>query len=124
MKPTFDHTNLRSTIVFGNGHGSELADRMDHPGCKQTLFLAKPHQAGDVMQLSESMGHQSVELFCEAAMHAPVGVTDRALAQYEQSGSDCIDAPQSLKSFGLRETDLDLAAEMALQKTLLEPAQH
>ncbi|MGI9365632.1 MAG: iron-containing alcohol dehydrogenase, partial [Rhizobiaceae bacterium] len=90
MKSTFNHTNLRSTIVFGKGRSSELADWMNHLNCERALFLATPHQAGDVMLLGESVGDRCAGLFGEAAMHTPVEVTDRALVRYEQSGADCI----------------------------------
>lgn len=86
----FDYGSRPATIVFGAGRSAEIGDRIDRIGCARALVLATPHQAGDAEALAARLGGRAAGTFCEAAMHTPVDVTERALARVRETRADCL----------------------------------
>jgi maleylacetate reductase len=84
----FTWTGLPSRVVFGEGTLAQLPAELDKLGLKRVLVLATPQQAGSAQTLADSLGGRAAGVFAEAAMHTPVEITERAMAQVQALGVD------------------------------------
>ena len=74
-------------IVFGRGSLATLGAEIERIGCGRPLVLSTPFQAGDAERLAREHGGTA---FTQAAMHTPVGVTQRAVEAARRDGADCL----------------------------------
>jgi alcohol dehydrogenase class IV len=84
----FTWTGLPSRVVFGEGTLAQLPAELDRLGLKRALVLATPQQAASAQSLADSLGARAAGIFAEAAMHTPVEITERAMAQVRALGAD------------------------------------
>lgn len=84
----FTWTGLPSRVVFGEGTLAQLPAELDRLGLKRVLVLATPQQAGSAQALVDALGGRAAGIFAEAAMHTPVEITERAMAQVQALGVD------------------------------------
>jgi alcohol dehydrogenase class IV len=84
----FTWTGLPSRVVFGEGTLAQLPAELDKLGLRRVLVLATPQQAASAQALADSLGGRAAGIFAEAAMHTPVEITERAMAQVRALGAD------------------------------------
>lgn len=85
----FIYNGLPARVVFGSGTRSQLKAEIAQAGCKRALVLGTPEQRASVEDLAASLGELAAGIFTEAAMHTPVDVTERAMAQVKAVQADC-----------------------------------
>lgn len=101
MVPPFTYQTMPSRIVFGPGSRSAVGNEIDLAGGRRALVLSTGAQRGLAKDIAESIGQRCAGLFCEAAMHVPVEVTERALASFRDAEADCIVAVGGGSTIGL-----------------------
>lgn len=90
MIENFNCTINPARIVFGSRTISQAGVEIERLGCKRALVLATPFQLADAEALSRNLGACAVGIFAEAAMHTPVGVTERAIELFAALRADCV----------------------------------
>ena len=73
-------------VVFGQGVRAQAGPEIARLGMERPLFLSTPRGADDARPLMA--GLDGAGLFAGAAMHTPVGVTERALRALADGGHD------------------------------------
>ena len=84
----FVYNGHAARVIFGFGTLSQVGDELRKLG-RRALVLSTPQQSDHARQLAATLGDLSVGVFCEAAMHTPVDVTERALEAVRTLGADC-----------------------------------
>lgn len=87
---SFLYRTRPATVAFGSGASATVADWVARLGCKGALVLSTPQQADQAHALSRRLGGASVGVLTEAAMHTPVTVTRKAVAEATRLGADCV----------------------------------
>jgi maleylacetate reductase len=100
MEP-FSYSALPSKVTFGFGTLSLVADEMQALGCKRAIILSTPQQIDAADALAAQLGELAVGRFYEAAMHTPVEVTERAVAEVLAVTADCTVALGGGSTIGL-----------------------
>lgn len=77
-------------VVFGTGLRTTIASEVARLGASKALVLATPQQCDAALEIAETLGDSAVGVFCKAAMHTPVDVTQAALAHVKDVGADCL----------------------------------
>jgi alcohol dehydrogenase class IV len=77
----FVYESLPSRVIFGAGTRDRLGAEIDRLGVRRVLVLSTPPQRADAEKLAASLGGRVAGVFAEAAMHTPVDVTERVMAQ-------------------------------------------
>lgn len=86
----FTFPGISTRVVFGAGTLARTAEEVESLGGKRAMVLSTPNQSDDARALATSLGGLSAGTFCEAAMHTPVEVTEKALEAFTQSKADCV----------------------------------
>lgn len=86
----FIYTGAPGRVRFGAGSLETVAEEIERLGCKRAFLLSTAFQAPDISALAERIGPLAGGVFTEAKMHTPVDVTERALAEFDACGTDCI----------------------------------
>jgi maleylacetate reductase len=97
----FTYEALAHRVVFGDGTRERVGDEADRLGIRRALVLTTPAQQGDGEQLGRTLAHRFAAIFPEAAMHTPVGVTERAMRLIETSDIDGLVALGGGSAIGL-----------------------
>jgi maleylacetate reductase len=85
---SFVYNGHPSRVIFGFGTLAQVADEARKLG-RRALVLSTPQQIDQARDLAATLGDLSVGVFAEAAMHTPVGVTERALRTVQELRADC-----------------------------------
>lgn len=97
----FCYTGLPVRVVFGDGSLSQLAAEVQALGITRALVLSTPQQQDLAARVAEDLGAGLAGVFCEAAMHTPVEVTERALQVWRECGADGVVAVGGGSTTGL-----------------------
>lgn len=97
----FSYEALPGRVVFGWGTSSQAAAEVAALGCSRALVLSTPGQREDAERVAAGLGPACAGLFSEAAMHTPVQVTERAMAEAGRLGADCTVAIGGGSAIGL-----------------------
>ncbi|WP_187971996.1 maleylacetate reductase [Aquibium microcysteis] len=97
----FVFPGLRSRVIFGAGSIGQAAAEVERLGRSRALVLSTPNQEADAGALAARLGPLAAASFCEAAMHTPVEVTERALAVFDAAKADCVVALGGGSTIGL-----------------------
>jgi maleylacetate reductase len=97
----FVYEALPSKVLFGWGTVSRTAAEVRALGCSRALVLSTPGQRADAKRLGAMLGPHLAGVFSEAAMHTPVTVTERAMAEVDRLGADCTVAIGGGSTIGL-----------------------
>lgn len=100
MKP-FSYSALPSKVTFGFGTLRLVAEEMQALGCKRAIILSTPQQVDAADALLAQLGEMAVGRFYEAAMHTPIDVTERAVAEVIAVNADCTVALGGGSTIGL-----------------------
>lgn len=101
---TIDHFQYQGSparIVFGRGTLSQLGDEAERLGLGRLLVVSTREQRAHADRASSALGGRAIALFDAAAMHTPVGVTERALALALERGADGVLAIGGGSAIGL-----------------------
>lgn len=90
MTQDFTQSDEAVRVIFGAGIRGDVAAEVTRLGAKKALVLATPQQCDDALEIAEQLGALAVGVFCKAAMHTPVSVTEEALAHVKEVGADCL----------------------------------
>tara|TARA_B100000497_G_scaffold126476_1_gene165464 strand:- start:4259 stop:5323 length:1065 start_codon:yes stop_codon:yes gene_type:complete len=77
-------------VVFGAGIRATIAMETGRLGASKALVLATPQQCDAALEIAELLGPTAVGVFCKAAMHTPVDVTNAAMEHISEVGADCL----------------------------------
>jgi alcohol dehydrogenase class IV len=97
----FVYEALPGRVLFGWGTSARTAAEVEALACSRALVLATPEQRADAGRLGALLGPCLAGVFSEAAMHTPVLITERAMAEVERLGADCIVAIGGGSAIGL-----------------------
>jgi len=98
---SFVYNGLPARVLFGSGTRNQLRSEIELSGCTRALVLGTPEQKASAEELARSLGALAVGTFTEAAMHTPVGVTERALRKVQEVKADCTVAVGGGSTIGL-----------------------
>ena len=90
MIEPFTYASRPATVVFGEGSSRQVGAWLERLGSRRALVLSTPQQLQDATSLAAELQDRAVGTFSEAAMHTPVSVTERALAEVRRLGADCV----------------------------------
>ena len=85
---SFIYEPLPSRVIFGSGTRARVGEEIDRLGLRRVLVISTLPQRADAELLATSLGTRIAAVFAEAAMHTPVDVTERAMAQVTALGVD------------------------------------
>jgi maleylacetate reductase len=97
----FTYEALAHRVVFGDGTRQRVGDEADRLGIRRALVLTTPAQQDDGERLGRTLAHRFAAIFPEAAMHTPIGVTERAMRLIETSDIDGLVALGGGSAIGL-----------------------
>ena len=97
----FVFPGIRTRVLFGSGTLACVGEEVERLGCGHALVLSTPHQQAEAEALAAQLGPMACGTFCEAAMHTPTDVTERALLAYEHLSADCVVALGGGSTIGL-----------------------
>ncbi len=86
----FIYLGLPANVYFGRGTVARVAEAVAALGCKRALLLSTAVQRAQLAPLKRLLGDAAVGEYCEAAMHTPIDVTERATAVAASVGADCL----------------------------------
>jgi alcohol dehydrogenase class IV len=86
---SFVFSGLPTRVVFGRGTLARLADEIRMLGCSRAIVLSTRPQRGQAEAVAAMLGPLAAGMFSDAAMHAPVDVTERAVEAAIALGADC-----------------------------------
>lgn len=101
MVQPFTYSGLPTRVRFGWDMLGEVAEEVRRLNCSRALVLSTPQQEQDARNLADQLGDMAVGLFSGAAMHTPVGVTEKALDVMTELGADCTIALGGGSTIGL-----------------------
>ena len=81
----FVYSALPTRVIFGRGKSVEAVTEATRLGIKRPLVISTSQQADQASALVEKTNGVA---FCEAAMHTPLEVTERAMAVMTANGCD------------------------------------
>lgn len=88
-------------VIFGANTRTTIAAELRKLHLTKALVLATPQQCDDALEIAEQLGSLAVGVFCKAAMHTPVGVTEAVLAHVTETQADCVVAVGGGSTTGL-----------------------
>jgi maleylacetate reductase len=97
----FVYEALPGRVLFGWGTVSRTAAEVKALGCSRALVLSTPGQRAGAERLGARLQPWLAGVFSEAAMHTPVVITERALADVARYGADCTVAIGGGSTIGL-----------------------
>ena len=77
-------------VLFGAGLRRTIAAEVTRLGASRALILSTPEQSDMATALATMLGGAAAGMFCRAAMHTPVAVTQEALVHLEHCKADCL----------------------------------
>lgn len=77
-------------VVFGAGTRLKIAAELCRLNLSRALILATPQQGEAALEMAEHLGELAVGIFCKAAMHTPVDVTEAAMIHVAETAADCV----------------------------------
>ncbi len=77
-------------VVFGASTRSTIAAELRRLNLSKALILATPQQGDAALEIAEHLGELAAGVFCKAAMHTPVDVTEAAMIHVAETGADCV----------------------------------
>ncbi|ATG40607.1 maleylacetate reductase [Phaeobacter piscinae] len=88
-------------VIFEAGLHRALARHVSVLDANRVLVLTTPHQSDLGLELAAQLGAKAAGVFCRAAMHTPVEVTEEALAHLQDVGADTVLAAGGGSTIGL-----------------------
>lgn len=112
----FDYSALPAHIVFGRGTLDRLPEEVRRLGHTRVLLVTTPELKALGDRVAAVLGGLLAGRFDDAAMHTPVDVTERALAELRRVDADCVVAVGGGSATGLSKA---LAARTGMDQVVL-----
>jgi alcohol dehydrogenase class IV len=96
----FIYEGLPHRVVFGRGRRLQVSDELARLGCRSPMIICTPEQRSMAQTVAAPLG-DTAQIFSEATMHTPLGVTEKALAAVASHGVDCLIAIGGGSAIGL-----------------------
>lgn len=77
-------------VQFGPSVRKTIADETRRLGASRALVLSTSHQSKAALEIAECLGPLAAGVFCKAAMHTPVHVTEEAMKHVAETQADCV----------------------------------
>ena len=90
----FTYNALPARVIFADGAIAQIGAEVARLGCTRPFVIAGAHH-------QIAAGIAAVGMFGDAAMHTPIGVTLRALAEVQAANADCLVAIGGGSAIGL-----------------------
>ena len=101
LSDRFTFPGVPARVVFGIGTIAQANAEVERLGAKRALVLSTPQQKNDAEALSTQLSALSGGIYCRAAMHTPVEVTEDALKVFSSVDADCLVAVGGGSTTGL-----------------------
>jgi maleylacetate reductase len=86
----FTYQTHPSTIIFGRGRSDEVGTCIQRLGCRRALLVSTPQQEVEARDMADRLGGLAAGIYCGAAMHTPVRVTQEAVGIAQDVAADCV----------------------------------
>lgn len=86
----FEYNSNPARVIFGPGTISRLPEELSRLNVSAPVVLATPGQSKRADGIKEALGGRIAGAFCEAAMHNPVHITEKAVAYAQSQGADSV----------------------------------
>jgi alcohol dehydrogenase class IV len=96
---TLDQPSQR--VVFGAGTLTRVGEEAERLSLSRLFLVGTAPQAEQLRALAGSLGERAVAVFADAAMHTPVEVTQRALAEFHKQRANGVVALGGGSAIGL-----------------------
>ena len=96
-----DRFSTDQTVAFGAGLRHRVKEHASAAGCERIMILTTPQQSDLGLELAEALGGMAAGIFCKAAMHTPIDVTEEALEHLREAGADSVLAAGGGSTIGL-----------------------
>ncbi|MBX4864356.1 maleylacetate reductase [Rhizobium sophorae] len=90
MSREFIYSGSPAHIIFGEGKSATAGEWVEKLGCARALVLSTPQQKADAEALAARLDSLAVDVFADAVMHTPVGVTEEAMEVVRLLKADCV----------------------------------
>ena len=87
---TFEYNSNPARVIFGSGTLSRLPDEISRLKLSGPLILSTAQQTQQAENVKTLLKGKTSGMFCEAVMHTPTDVTDKAVAFAESQGADSV----------------------------------
>lgn len=77
-------------VLFSPAIRHTIRAEVERLGCSKALVLSTPQQSDAALKIAEALGARAAGVFCKAAMHTPVSVTEEAVEHAKQTAADCV----------------------------------
>ena len=77
-------------VQFGPSIRKTITEEVRRLGASRALVLSTSQQSDAALEIAEHLGTLAAGVFCKAAMHTPVHVTEAAMAHVAETQADCI----------------------------------
>jgi maleylacetate reductase len=77
-------------VQFGGGVRHTIAAEVTRLGARRALILSTPEQSDMATEIATTLGSAAAGIFCKAAMHTPVAVTQEAMEHLKACTADCL----------------------------------
>ncbi len=77
-------------VQFGPSVRKTVADEVRLLGASRALVLSTSQQSDAALEIAEQLGPLAAGVFCKAAMHTPVSVTEEAMSHVAETQADCV----------------------------------
>ena len=127
----FVYDQLPGRVVFGVGALDSLAREIGLLGAQKALVLSTPGHQAQAEDVAQRLGTRCAGIFPRAMMHVPVETARAAREEARRLGADAaqglydlperLGARMALKDIGMKQAELDRAAELATQSPYYNP---
>lgn len=85
----FVYNAMPARVVFRQGARKTVRDEVERLGRKRAMVLSTPGRSAFADEVASLLGDRAIGVLSKAVMHAPVEVSEAALAELEEAGADC-----------------------------------
>lgn len=86
----FEYNSNPARVIFGSGTIARLPDEISRLELSAPVILSTAQQTHQAENIKTLLRGKTAGAFCEAAMHTPTDVTNKALAYAQSQGADSV----------------------------------
>jgi maleylacetate reductase len=101
FQPEFTFNQSAQRVRFGAGIRNEIRQEVERLGCRRAVIVSTAGKLAMAQRVASNLGPSHAGILPLAVMHTPVAVTERAMAELEGLGADCLIAIGGGSAIGL-----------------------